>query len=66
MVMWIGQQLPADIVSKVFGVTSQAQVNMDMVRERGRESDLSMIKLIHGFHGCVDGMKVHVHVIPRL
>ena len=31
MVMWIGQQVSGDMVSKVFGVTSQAQINMDMV-----------------------------------
>ena len=31
MVIWIGQQVSGDLVAKLFGVTSQAQINMDMV-----------------------------------
>lgn len=31
IVMWIGQQVSGDVVSKLFGVSSQAQINMDMV-----------------------------------
>ena len=31
MVIWIGQQVSGDMVAKLFGVTSQAQINMDMV-----------------------------------
>ena len=32
MVMWIGMQFPPDLVMKVFGVPSSAQVNTEMVR----------------------------------
>ena len=31
MVIWIGQQVSGDMVAKLFGVTSQAQINMDTV-----------------------------------
>jgi aspartokinase len=33
MVVWIGQQVSGDMVAKLFGVTSQAQINMDMVSQ---------------------------------
>ena len=33
MVVWIGQQVSGDLVAKLFGVTSQAQINMDMVSQ---------------------------------
>ena len=33
MVVWIGQQVSGDLVTKLFGVTSQAQIHMDMVSQ---------------------------------
>lgn len=32
MVMWIGQQSPPEFVMNVFGVNSQAEINVDSVR----------------------------------
>ncbi len=33
MVVWIGQQVSGDMIAKLFGVTSQAQINMDLVSQ---------------------------------
>ena len=32
MVMWIGQQAPVEFVMNVFGVNSQAEINVESVR----------------------------------
>ena len=46
MVIWIGQQVSGEMIAKLFGVTSQAQIDMDMVIKHTCLLSLLAIKLV--------------------
>ena len=61
MVMWIGMQFPPDLVMKVFGVPSSAQVNTEMVRHATYLTLAVMVPFIHAGNEATSLLQPGLH-----